>query len=51
VLHGVYAEDKQIHHYDRQPELDPVLATRLEEAVHTFWLALSRRHQPVALAV
>ncbi len=23
VLHGVYAEDKQITHYDRQPELDP----------------------------
>ena len=51
VLHGVFADDSQIAHYDRQPELSPGLAARLEESVDTFWHALARRHQPLAAAV
>lgn len=51
VLHGVFADDSQIAHYDRQPELTPGLAARLEEAVDTFWHALARRRQPLAKAV
>lgn len=51
VLHGVFAEDSQIAHYDRRPELAPGLAIRLEGSLETFWLALARRHQPLAAAV
>jgi len=51
VLHGVFADDSQIAHYDRQPELAPGLAVRLEESVETFWHALARRHQPLTAAV
>lgn len=51
VLHGVFADDSQISHYDRQPELVPGLAARLEESIDTFWHALARRHQPLATAV
>ncbi|MBK0033805.1 NADPH-dependent FMN reductase [Erwinia sp. S43] len=51
VLHGVFADDSQIAHYDRQPELSAGLAARLEESVDTFWHALARRHQPLAAAV
>ncbi|CAO97163.1 NADPH-dependent FMN reductase [Erwinia tasmaniensis] len=51
ILHGVFADDSQITHYDRQPELSPVLAERLAEAVDTLWHALARRRQPLATAV
>ncbi|WP_416412821.1 NADPH-dependent FMN reductase [Pantoea sp. App145] len=51
VLHGVFADDSQISHYDRQPELDQLLAARIDEALDTFWHALHRRHQPYAQAV
>lgn len=51
ILHGVFADDSQITHYDRQPTLAPVVAQRLEESLETFWLALARRHQPLAVAV
>lgn len=51
VLHGVFADDSQISHYDRQPELSTGLAGRLKESVDTFWHALARRHQPLATAV
>ncbi len=51
ILHGVFADDTQITHYDRQPELVPQLTLRLDEALETFWQALARRHLPYALAV
>jgi len=51
VLHGVFASDTQIPHYDRQPELDALLSERIDEALETFWQALHRRHQPYAQAV
>lgn len=51
VLHGVFANDTQITHYDRQPELDALLSERIDEALETFWQALHRRHQPYAQAV
>jgi len=51
VLHGVFANDTQITHYDRQPELDVLLSERIDEALETFWQALHRRHQPYAQAV
>ncbi|WP_182057312.1 NADPH-dependent FMN reductase [Pantoea sp. ME81] len=51
VLHGVFATDTQIVNYDRQPELDPQLAERIDDALDTFWHALHRRHQPYAQAV
>lgn len=51
VLHGVFASDTQITHYDRQPELDALLSERIDEALETFWQALHRRHQPYAQAV
>ncbi|MBK4783382.1 MAG: NADPH-dependent FMN reductase [Pantoea sp. Pent] len=51
VLHGVFANDTQITHYDRQPELDALLSDRINEALETFWQALHRRHQPYAQAV
>ena len=51
VLHGVFASDTQITHYDRQPELDALLSERIDEALETFWQALHRRHQLYAQAV
>ncbi|UXO67218.1 NADPH-dependent FMN reductase [Pantoea dispersa] len=51
VLHGVFASDTQITHYDRQPELDALLSERIDEALEIFWQALHRRHQPYAQAV
>lgn len=51
VLHGVFASDMQITHYDRQPELDALLSERIDEALETFWQTLHRRHQPYAQAV
>lgn len=51
ILHGVYAEDSQITHYEHQPRLEEKLAQRLNEAVSAFWLALTRHYQPVAQAV
>ncbi|WLS77569.1 NADPH-dependent FMN reductase [Erwinia pyri] len=51
VLHGVFADDTQIAHYDRTPELSPLLKDRIDESVETFWSALARRHQPFAVAV
>ncbi|WP_099350627.1 NADPH-dependent FMN reductase [Erwinia amylovora] len=51
VLHGVFADDSQIAHYDRQPELSPLLADRLAAALDTLWHALARRRQPLATAI
>ncbi|MBP2170639.1 FMN reductase [Erwinia toletana] len=51
VLHGVFADDTQITHYDRHPEVSPLLASRLDESLETFWHALSRRHHALATAV
>ncbi|MEI2265113.1 NADPH-dependent FMN reductase [Erwinia sp. CGal63] len=51
VLHGVFADDSQISHYDRQPELSPLLAERIAESLDTFWHALTRRHQLLAAVV
>ncbi|WP_075181175.1 NADPH-dependent FMN reductase [Pantoea sp. 1.19] len=51
VLHGVFADDSQITHYDRTPELQPGLLQRLDASLETFWQALSRRHLPLAAAV
>ncbi|WP_437609012.1 NADPH-dependent FMN reductase [Erwinia sp. V71] len=51
ILHGVFADDSQISHYDRQPEVNQTLAARLDEALDTFWHALSRRRPPLAKAV
>jgi len=51
VLHGVFADDTQITHYDRHPELSQVLAARIDDALETFFHALSRRHRPLATAV
>jgi FMN reductase len=51
VLHGVFATDGQITHYDRQPQVDPLLSQRIDEALDTFWHALHRRHPPYAQAV
>ena len=51
ILHGVYAEDYQVTRYDRKPELQASLSQRLDEAVESFWLALTRHHYPVAQAV
>ncbi|MFS2224942.1 NADPH-dependent FMN reductase [Pantoea sp. B65] len=51
VLHGVFADDSQITHYDRQPEVNQVLAARLDESLDAFWQALSRRHHTLATAV
>ncbi|ADP12154.1 NAD(P)H-dependent FMN reductase [Erwinia sp. Ejp617] len=51
VLHGVFADDSQIAHYDRHPELSPLLAERLSEAVDSLWHALARRRLPLATAV
>lgn len=51
VLHGVFADDTQITHYDRRPELSPILAARIDDSLETFWHALSRRHHPLAKAV
>lgn len=51
ILHGVFAEDRQIALYDRHTELQPALAQRLDEALEDFWLALTRHHVPLAQAV
>lgn len=51
ILHGVFADDTQITHIDRQPELSPLLSERLAEAVDTLWHALARHRQPLATAV
>ncbi|PKH24257.1 NAD(P)H-dependent FMN reductase [Enterobacterales bacterium CwR94] len=51
ILHGVFADDSQVTHYDRAPELHPNLRHRLDASLETFWQALSRRHQPLAAAV
>ena len=51
ILHGVFADDSQITHYDRHPELHPALAARIDQALDTFWIALTRHHHPVAPVV
>ncbi|EXU73694.1 MULTISPECIES: NADPH-dependent FMN reductase [Erwinia] len=51
VLHGVFADDSQITHYDRQPQFSSLLASRIAESVETFRHALARRHHPLAAAV
>ncbi|URQ62073.1 NADPH-dependent FMN reductase [Pantoea alhagi] len=51
VLHGIFADDSQITHYDRQPELSSLLASRLNDALTTFWFALQRRETRLADAV
>ncbi|HHK0527119.1 TPA: NADPH-dependent FMN reductase [Pseudomonas aeruginosa] len=49
VLHGVFAVDKQIAYATESDpaRLEPVLEQRLENALETFHLALSRRPQPI----
>lgn len=51
VLHGIFADDSQISHYDRQPELSELLSTRLNDALTTFWFALQRRETRLAQVV
>ena len=51
VLQGVFAQDLQITHYDRQPEFASDLTSRIDDALEDFWLALQRRHLPFARAV
>ena len=36
VLHGVFADDSQIAHYDRTPEISDLLSGRLDDALATF---------------
>jgi len=45
ILHGVFAEDSQITHYDRDPLLSPELEARLMESLGTFSRALERQAQ------
>ncbi|PPS59187.1 hypothetical protein CRX72_13645 [Pantoea sp. BRM17] len=47
VLQGVFAQDLQITHYDRQPEFASDLTSRIDDALENFWLALQRRHLPL----
>ncbi|NIF20660.1 MULTISPECIES: NADPH-dependent FMN reductase [Pantoea] len=51
ILHGVFAEEHQVTHYDRQAEFDAQLTQRLDESVTNFWLALTRHRHPVAQAI
>lgn len=51
ILHGVFADDSQIAHYDRQPELSDLLNTRLNDALATFYYALQQREVRLAQAV
>lgn len=51
ILHGVFADDSQITHYDRTPELNAVLTARLTASVDTLWQAIDRRRTPLANAV
>ncbi|YCH31952.1 NADPH-dependent FMN reductase [Erwinia sp. D4-22] len=48
VLHGIFVDDSQIAHYDRQPELSDLVAARLDDALSTFWFALQRREARLA---
>lgn len=45
ILHGVFAEDSQITHYDRDPQLSADLENRLMESLGTFSRALERQTQ------
>ncbi|QHM70505.1 NADPH-dependent FMN reductase [Mixta intestinalis] len=51
VLHGIFAEDSQISHYDRQPEISDLLNSRLNDALTTFCYALRQREARLAQAV
>lgn len=51
VLHGIFADDSQITHYDRHPELSELLTTRLNAALNTFFFALQRRETRLAQEV
>ncbi|CCJ91932.1 FMN reductase [Cronobacter turicensis 564] len=44
ILHGVFADDSQVLDYHHQPRFSPLLQTRLDDALDTFWQALTRRH-------
>ncbi|EOC0586581.1 NADPH-dependent FMN reductase [Cronobacter sakazakii] len=44
ILHGVFADDSQVLDYHHQPRFSPQLQTRLDDALDTFWQALTRRH-------
>ncbi|ELY3728068.1 NADPH-dependent FMN reductase [Cronobacter sakazakii] len=45
ILHGVFADDSQVLDYHHQPRFSEPLQTRLDDALDTFWQALTRRHQ------
>ncbi|ELY2786639.1 NADPH-dependent FMN reductase [Cronobacter sakazakii] len=45
ILHGVFADDSQVLDYHHQPRFSEPLHTRLDDALDTFWQALTRRHQ------
>ncbi len=44
ILHGVFADDSQVLDYHHQPRFSEPLQTRLDDALDTFWQALTRRH-------
>ncbi|MBJ7221510.1 MULTISPECIES: NADPH-dependent FMN reductase [unclassified Brenneria] len=44
ILHGVFAQDSQITHYDHRPELSPSLESRLTDALNDFSHALERQN-------
>ncbi|MNH36149.1 FMN reductase (NADPH) [compost metagenome] len=48
VLHGVFADDSQVVLRDEEISLSDGVATRLEEALESFYLALGRRKPPRA---
>ena len=50
-LHGVFADDSQIAHYDRTPEISDLLSGRLDDALATFYYALQQREARLAQAV
>ncbi|MNH30720.1 FMN reductase (NADPH) [compost metagenome] len=46
VLHGVFADDSQVVLQGEEINLSDGVATRLEEALESFYLALGRRKPP-----
>ncbi|MNP79862.1 FMN reductase (NADPH) [compost metagenome] len=48
VLHGVFADDSQVVLSGEDITLSDGLASRLEEALESFYLALGRRKPPQA---
>ncbi len=45
ILHGVFSEDSQITHYDRDPQLSAALEGRLYSSLETFTRALEKQAQ------